>query len=216
MGYRHHSSNSWASGEAVSTPLPTESMAIDLKWYKIHFCHCTFAERNAALPDDDGIEQIEGDCCSLDDKKLLAATRTNHLELTYSHQVLGSLLLSPHLPISKWGIGESELSALQCATVWNLIDRSVDLSYLLLEVHALEDPSVLAQAVANAVHLNEVHVTGRKGSPTVLTLPDAVFCGGWNSMVGRLVTGSLTRFTLTEIELEDSYFMLIVEMLPAA
>ena len=203
--------------ELMNKPLPKVATATSWKWTEIALFRCIFAQPGMilAIADDD-------DYCSLEDRTLLASTlagRTERLFVLSCPDILDSLFHIPRLEVNEWGITQDGLTALECARVGDLIQSSTDLTSLQLKADYLEDPLVLAQAFANAAHLQYVYFDmndqpshqqpGRK-------LSDAIVRYGWNGIVGRLLQLRLKVLSLSEMQLEDSHFMVIAEMLPTS
>lgn len=133
------------------------------KWDSVALKMCGFAQRDATrlATDDDS-------CCTIDHRNLLALTlarRTSELQLKECPEILHDLLNVPQLEMNWWVLRQDNLSAVECAGVGSLVQRSARLKSLVIGSKCLEDSYVLGEGLCNAIHLEVLNLLDNSSAP---------------------------------------------------
>lgn len=166
----------------------------------------------------------ENSCCSLADIQVFAsllARRTTCLVLSEVEwpEILDALSNVAQFEIEYLCVYKRVLSASECKSLGNLIQRCVHLTGLDIKTMYIEETHALAEGLAHAFHLREFSFeetwrTGfRRNHPALV---DTVVGTDGNGMIRCLLSpqSQLRKLDLAEMHLDDRHFMAIVTRLP--
>lgn len=187
------------------------------KWDEVSLYDCTFARPGTTqlTVNDEGF-------CSQDNIQLFVsglACRTARLTLSETPEVLEYLLNTPHLELQRMYLYRIMLPTSECARLGDLVQRSCSLNDLALTLVYLEEPLLLANAVANAFHLQCVSFDRMSTPYRQSELSDILVRNGGNSINTEQLLSPhrrLQKLRLPAMDLKDRHFLPIVEMLPTS
>lgn len=204
--------------QILNQPLHKAPKGKGSKWDQVSMSHCTFTR-----PGMTELVVYDEGFCSQDNIQLFAsalARGTVDLSLHECPEILECLFNSPHLELNELSLRQERFSALECASIGNLVQSCVALKDLDISTSHFDEPLIFGQGLANAFHLQSVRFIRNQNTlcPLEATLSDVLVKGGVNSIVGQLLSppSRLQKLSLDELYLGNDHFLSIVEMLPTS